>query len=342
MEEVSPAEECLVCGRELGVSRWVRGANQLRHSGRAVAEAVAEVVGCGVAAAGPSCRLCFRCYRLLLGLDYHTCQMGRQRVALLRLYREREIKEVRTSGGNLSGAGDELSSSKGRLSGTGDELPGTVVQERENKETRTSRGNLSGTGEELAGTEEKSSDIVSQERENMDIQSRGGNLTSTRVNLSSIGTLNPCGTDGCDRENMTTQTTGGNFAGIRENLFGTGENLSGTCTVNLCGTVDSHGTVEHEGENTEMRTRGENSFATCTLNPCGTVGQERENMKTQTREESLPGTGTVNPYCMTLGEALQQRDSVSVCGGQHGLPGDSTQKGGLALVSATKGDLRAT
>lgn len=86
MEVTVPAKECCVCGRQLSGSRWVRGSNQLRHSGRAVAEALRELLACEAQLPW----VCFRCYRLVLGLDYHTHQQEKQRLALLRLYDSRE------------------------------------------------------------------------------------------------------------------------------------------------------------------------------------------------------------------------------------------------------------
>lgn len=216
MEGEVNAVECLVCGRELGVSRWVRGANLLRHSGRAVAEAVVEVLGCGEAAAGLS-RLCFRCYRLLLGLDYHTHQRERQRVALIRLYQERENKETQTTRGNSSGTGEKLS--------------GTVGQERENMETQARGENSSvtctvnpcgmvnpcGTVDPCYAVDPHGT--VGHERGNTEKQTRGENSLGT-CTLNPCGAVNPCGTVGHERENMETQTRG--------------ESSLGTGTVNPC------------------------------------------------------------------------------------------------------------
>ncbi|KAK8401118.1 hypothetical protein O3P69_002699 [Scylla paramamosain] len=103
MEVTNPAKECCVCGRQLSGSRWVRGSNQLRHSGRAIAEALGEVLACEVQLSW----VCFRCYRLVLGLDYHTHQQEKQRLALLRLYSSRDKIEQQALGkGTLYDIGD--------------------------------------------------------------------------------------------------------------------------------------------------------------------------------------------------------------------------------------------
>ncbi|MPC32564.1 Zinc finger and SCAN domain-containing protein 10 [Portunus trituberculatus] len=93
MEVTSGAKECCVCGRQLSGSRWVRGSNQLRHSGRAVAEALGELLACEAQLSW----VCFRCYRLVLGLDYHTHQQEKQKLALLRLYDSRDKTEQQAS-----------------------------------------------------------------------------------------------------------------------------------------------------------------------------------------------------------------------------------------------------
>lgn len=83
-----------MCGRQLAGSRWVKGSNRLRHSGRAVAEALKELLGCEAQLSW----VCFRCYRLVLGLDYHTHQLEKQRLTLLRLYDSMEKTEQQANG----------------------------------------------------------------------------------------------------------------------------------------------------------------------------------------------------------------------------------------------------
>ena len=68
MENTNEPGECCVCGWHLAGSRWVRGSNQLRHTGRAVAGAVKELVGCEAQLSW----VCFRWYQLVLSLDHHT------------------------------------------------------------------------------------------------------------------------------------------------------------------------------------------------------------------------------------------------------------------------------
>ena len=109
MATTNPSEECCVCGRHLAGSRWVKGSNRLKHSGRAVTQALEEVlVACETFV--QLTWVCFRCYRLVLGLDYHAHQLQKQRLALLRLYKGRDKTAV-VGGKTLRANGDGGSSS---------------------------------------------------------------------------------------------------------------------------------------------------------------------------------------------------------------------------------------
>ncbi|XP_069158134.1 zinc finger protein 667-like isoform X2 [Procambarus clarkii] len=76
---------CFTCPRTLVGSRSVKGIARLRHTGTQVSEVVREVLEKDISFVN----LCFRCYRLMLGIDYHKRELKTLKDKVLKLYNEK-------------------------------------------------------------------------------------------------------------------------------------------------------------------------------------------------------------------------------------------------------------
>lgn len=78
---------CFVCLQGLTEGRGVKGSARLRHSGTLVSEAIGSVLGHETTFS----KLCFRCYRLILGIDFHKLELKKLKETFLKLYSERSV-----------------------------------------------------------------------------------------------------------------------------------------------------------------------------------------------------------------------------------------------------------
>ncbi|XP_037776020.1 zinc finger protein 570-like isoform X2 [Penaeus monodon] len=85
MTDESACGSCFVCQRILGESRSVKGSARLRHSNKLVNEAISDIVNETVSAP----KLCFRCYRLVLGIDYHQHEFHRLMQSFIKIFNEK-------------------------------------------------------------------------------------------------------------------------------------------------------------------------------------------------------------------------------------------------------------
>ncbi|XP_042217830.1 uncharacterized protein LOC121863279 isoform X3 [Homarus americanus] len=79
------SDSCFVCQRGLVKGQGVKGSTSLPHSGTLVFEAIGEIVEEETAFS----ELCFRCYRLILRIDYHKRELKLLRKTFFELYNER-------------------------------------------------------------------------------------------------------------------------------------------------------------------------------------------------------------------------------------------------------------
>lgn len=84
------SSSCFVCLRKLTEGRGVKGSARLRHSGTLVSEATGIVLGHEITFS----RLCFRCYRLILGIDFHKLELEKLKETFLKLYSERSVVNI--------------------------------------------------------------------------------------------------------------------------------------------------------------------------------------------------------------------------------------------------------
>ncbi|XP_042857156.1 zinc finger protein 567-like isoform X2 [Penaeus japonicus] len=85
MSEETVCTSCFACQRILGESRSVKGSARLRHSNKLVNEAISDIVNETVSAS----KLCFRCYRLVLGIDYHQHEFHRLMQTFIKIFNEK-------------------------------------------------------------------------------------------------------------------------------------------------------------------------------------------------------------------------------------------------------------
>ncbi|KAK7074062.1 hypothetical protein SK128_007080 [Halocaridina rubra] len=86
---------CSFCLRNISERRQVRGGIRLKHSGSSVSVVIGYIMGQDI----PIAALCFRCYKLILGIDYHQHEFKRLKDLLVKLYKERcvTVERVRSS-----------------------------------------------------------------------------------------------------------------------------------------------------------------------------------------------------------------------------------------------------
>ncbi|KAK4311568.1 hypothetical protein Pmani_016930 [Petrolisthes manimaculis] len=74
---------CWVCVRGLAGGWGVKTTSHLRHSTRSISQALQDLTQ---KEADDTARLCFRCYRLVLGIDHHKLQLERQQQSFFDIY----------------------------------------------------------------------------------------------------------------------------------------------------------------------------------------------------------------------------------------------------------------
>ncbi|XP_066987501.1 zinc finger protein 480-like [Macrobrachium rosenbergii] len=89
----SRLESCSLCLRDIAQQRHIKGNVCLKYSGSSTSEVVAYIVGQEV----PIISICFRCYRLLLGIDYHQHEFKRLKDSIVKIYFERNPLEKPSS-----------------------------------------------------------------------------------------------------------------------------------------------------------------------------------------------------------------------------------------------------
>ncbi|XP_068207947.1 uncharacterized protein [Palaemon carinicauda] len=107
-------ESCSLCLRDIAKQRHIKGNICLKYSGSSASEVVAYIVGQAV----PIVSLCFRCYRLLLGIDYHQHEFKRLKDSIVKIYCERctPLEEPSSNTCGTDPADSKILGAKGPLS----------------------------------------------------------------------------------------------------------------------------------------------------------------------------------------------------------------------------------
>ncbi|XP_064077588.1 zinc finger protein 845-like [Macrobrachium nipponense] len=119
-------DSCSLCLRDIAQQRHIKGNVCLKYSGSSTSEVVAYIVGQEV----PILSICFRCYRLLLGIDYHQHEFKRLKDSIVKIYFERNPQEKPSSSISETESSDPQNpSAEGQLSSHSDVTPsGNSVQ----------------------------------------------------------------------------------------------------------------------------------------------------------------------------------------------------------------------
>nr|XP_053641576.1 zinc finger protein 845-like [Cherax quadricarinatus]XP_053641577.1 zinc finger protein 845-like [Cherax quadricarinatus] len=76
---------CFVCSRTVDKGRGVKGTARLRHTGTQVSKVIGDIIKQTVSFS----KLCFRCYRLTLGIDYHKRELKTLKELFFKLYNDK-------------------------------------------------------------------------------------------------------------------------------------------------------------------------------------------------------------------------------------------------------------